>query len=245
MILSLCYSTTLSGEPIERWRWAGVGFTRVPLSGEAQEWTELTRSDSTVIIVLLTDFDFVILLSLCLSYKYADGEKQIPERTCPTMRFPRSRDCMQKGIFSSPLRTALSRVMICTCTLILSIAETYSPPPSQETIPKKKEKAMYSRFDRLVFRGASPCCPIHPVPICDCSPLDERKSRNPGICPVIGEYHYVFPQDMNGVVGNMYNAAYKIASGKNAIRDHEWWYTIASGLQNCFSKEQEEPICAR
>lgn len=46
---------------------------------------------------------------------------------------------------------------------------------------------------------------------------------------------------MNGVVGNMYNAAYKIATGKNAIRDHEWWYTIASGLENCFPKEPEEP----
>lgn len=194
------------------WRWV---HTRVPLSGEAQEWTELTSSDSTVIVVLLTDFDFVILLSLCLSYKYADGEKQIPERTCPTMPFPLSRDCMQK-VSSLVLRTALSPAMICTGTLVLSIAETNPPPPPQETTPKK-EKAMYSRFDRLVFRGASPCCPIHPVPICDCSPIDERKSRNPGICPVIGEYHYVFPQDMNGVVGNMYNAAYKIASGKNAI----------------------------
>lgn len=47
-------------------------------------------------VVLLTDFDFEILLSLCLSYKYADGEKKIPERTSPTMQSPLSRDCMQK-----------------------------------------------------------------------------------------------------------------------------------------------------
>lgn len=68
------------GEPIERRRWAGVGFARVPLSGEAQEWTELNSSNSivaVVVVVLLTDFDFVIPLSLCLSYKYA-GENKDP-----------------------------------------------------------------------------------------------------------------------------------------------------------------------
>lgn len=48
------------------------------------------------------------------------------------MRFPLSRDCMQK-VSSLVRRTALSRVMICTGALILSIAQKQPPPP-----PNKK-----------------------------------------------------------------------------------------------------------
>lgn len=48
------------------------------------------------------------------------------------MRFPLSRDCMQK-VSSLVRRTALSRVMICTGALILSIAQKQPPPPNKKT----------------------------------------------------------------------------------------------------------------
>lgn len=36
-----------------------------------------------------------------------------------------------------------------------------------------------------------------------------RKTQIQYHAPFNGKYHYVFPQDMDGVVDNMYNAAYR------------------------------------
>lgn len=45
-------------------------------------------------------------------------------------------------------------------------------------------------------------------------------AREPEIqchAPFVDKYHYVFfPQDMNGVVDNMYNAAYKFRNSKKS-----------------------------
>lgn len=98
--------------------------------------------------------------------------------------------------------------MICTGAQILSIAEI-PPPPLPD---KKDQKAMYSGFDRLIFRGTSPCYPIRPIPTCGYSPLDEETQKTQQRVPFVGGYHYVFPPDMDGVVDNMYNAAYGFGS---------------------------------
>lgn len=72
------------------------------------------------------------------------------------MHFPLSRDCMQK-VSSLVRRTALSRVMICTGALILSIAEI-TPHPQENHLDRK---TIYSEFDRLDFQR---CQPILPSP---------------------------------------------------------------------------------
>lgn len=76
------------------------------------------------------------------------------------MRFPLSRDCMQK-VSSLVRRTALSRVMICTGALILSIAQKQSPPKKTTQI----EKQCTPNLTAWIFRGASPYCPVQPSPV--------------------------------------------------------------------------------
>lgn len=77
------------------------------------------------------------------------------------MHFPLSRDCMQK-VSSLVRRTASSHMMICTDARVCLLQN----PPPPRLLGKSTRKTEYSEFDCLIFRGASPYCPIQPVSHC-------------------------------------------------------------------------------
>lgn len=82
MISSLCYSTTLSWEGGASKGGVGLALGSHESHFRVRHRNALNELSSTAgvvaMIVLLTDFDSVISLSLCLSYKYADGENKNP-----------------------------------------------------------------------------------------------------------------------------------------------------------------------
>lgn len=77
------------------------------------------------------------------------------------MHFPLTRDCMQK-VSSLARRTASSHIMIRTDARVCLLQKAPSPL-TQEINSRKTE---YSEIDCLIFRGASPYCPIQPVSHC-------------------------------------------------------------------------------
>ena len=118
-----------------------------------------------------------------------------------------------KGVFSNPKNPLVPCDNLYRCPDSVYCRTAPILPPIE-----KDGKTIYSRFDRLISRGASPCCPFQPNPqVCLFLTCREQTGKSNKIPPLVN-VHYVLPQNMNGVVDNMYNVAYKVGGQKTPFK---------------------------
>lgn len=134
---------------------------------------------------------------------------------------------MQKGISSLVRRTALSRVMICTGALILSIAEIIPPPPRKQN----QKKTLYSRltawFSEVPARVTQSIRTQYVIVPLLTRGNPEIQEHAPLLVNIITSSHKIWTVWL--IICTMPHTKSQV---KNATRDHKWWYTLVSSFEN-------------